>query len=268
MAKNSELVVYKYRDWCAKYHKETLTKNEFYLASPADYNDPFDCRINENFGLLKPEEKEEYKRKLFSKHREQIKDEDLKRIKDDFDKRFSDTKSFQAFADEDLYDRQNKHYGIFSCSLKWNSILMWSHYANSHKGFCIGLNAEKIKESGLFGKLGSVKYEKEFPAIKPKIAERNEQLIEDSFIQTHTKAENWCYEEEYRFSITTFPEELTLSDRVVNLPDECFVNVILGIYIPEVQKEAIVQLCREKKIQVYQAKKADFKFEIIKERIS
>jgi hypothetical protein len=42
-------VVYKYRDWNNPFHKNILLHNEIYLASPKDFNDPFDCRIPMNF---------------------------------------------------------------------------------------------------------------------------------------------------------------------------------------------------------------------------
>ncbi len=38
--------LYKYRSWAEKRHVDILTKNEIYFASPADFNDPFDCGIS------------------------------------------------------------------------------------------------------------------------------------------------------------------------------------------------------------------------------
>ena len=45
--------------------KSIIQDNILYLASPKDFNDPFDCRINSNFSLLSPEEGEEYKQTPF-----------------------------------------------------------------------------------------------------------------------------------------------------------------------------------------------------------
>ena len=47
---------------------------------------------------------------------------------------------------EDLTIIENDlHYGVICFSAIWNHILMWSHYANSHQGFCIGFYEEKIR---------------------------------------------------------------------------------------------------------------------------
>jgi len=53
-------IVYKYRDWKNHFHKRLLLNNEIYLSSPKDFNDPFDCRITENYNLFTPEEEEKY----------------------------------------------------------------------------------------------------------------------------------------------------------------------------------------------------------------
>ena len=53
-------IVYKYRDWKTDLHKRLLLNNEIYLSSPKDFNDPFDCRITENYNLFTPEEEEKY----------------------------------------------------------------------------------------------------------------------------------------------------------------------------------------------------------------
>jgi hypothetical protein len=38
-------IIYKYRNWSDKHHKNVLKKNELYMSSPEEFNDPFDCRI-------------------------------------------------------------------------------------------------------------------------------------------------------------------------------------------------------------------------------
>src|ERR1700754_1158337 len=54
-------IVYKYRTWTDINHQRMLRNNELYLSSPADFNDPFDCRIPVNYLLLDTRKKiEEY----------------------------------------------------------------------------------------------------------------------------------------------------------------------------------------------------------------
>ena len=60
---------------------------------------------------------------------------------------------------------------------------MWSHYANSHQGFCIGFYEEKIRnyvvKSRNGGKGGMVIYDSKFPEIDP----LNTNEIQDMFYQ-------------------------------------------------------------------------------------
>ena len=43
------------------------------------------------------------------------------------------------------FEKANAHHGVICFSGRWDSVLMWSHYANYHKGFCLGFNLEKLK---------------------------------------------------------------------------------------------------------------------------
>ena len=50
-------IIYKYRNWKGKNHKDILLKNNLFMASPEYFNDPFDCRIPINYRLLNTPEK-------------------------------------------------------------------------------------------------------------------------------------------------------------------------------------------------------------------
>ena len=257
-------IIYKYRDWKDPYHKVILLKNQLYLASPSDFNDPFDCRINANFSLLSPKESNEYINELAIKGfpESEKRGLDFANVLKDFEERFNDKENFQSDTDSLLFEAQDDHYTIFSCSLDWDSIPMWSHYANNHKGFCIGFWIDKMMNSQMFGKLGEVKYTDEYPPIKPRVAKKDEQMIRNSFLETHTKARDWDFESEYRFMSNHFPKKLTLHDRIKTIPDEFFAEVILGIEISDEDKDEIVRHCNSKEIPVFQAEKKEFEFKI------
>jgi hypothetical protein len=205
--KTKNKIVYKYRDWTDNYHQDILRKNHLYLASPKDFNDPFDCRISPNYSLLSAEEGSDYVKELAIKGFELSEKMGLnfETIFRDLEKRYSDTKTFQKFADDLLFNQQDESYAIFACALRWNNILMWSHYANRHQGFCVGFWSEKLLNSHLFGKLGEVVYANNYPDIKPRVAKMDDQMMYNSFLETHTKAKIWKYESEYRFMSNLFP---------------------------------------------------------------
>lgn len=262
--------IYKYRDWSNEYHKRWLTNNEIFFSSPKSFNDPFDCRIPTNFKLLTKEEKDQYITDLAIKgfsESERL-GIDLSEAIKNLENRLENIEEFQKEANRIKFSFQDSYFGVASFSLIWNSILMWSHYAKDHTGICIGYNKEKIQKAGIAGKIGQVVYENEFPRIKPKVAKKPDmEFMEESFIQTHTKAKNWDYEKEYRITNTYYPYEVTNSERIAIVPTEIISDVTLGIRIKKEDRDEIIQICRNKGIPLWQAVKGNFEFRITRNRL-
>ncbi len=262
--------VYKYRVWKNGSHKNLLLHNELYLASPKDINDPFDCRIPPNYKNLTVKEKDKYANDIALKVKLQglnISENDIK----DFKNGINNTEKFQKDAEKIIFEFQDKHYGILSFSKRWNGILLWSHYADCHKGFCVGFSTEKLWKTGLFDKAELINYDKTFPKVKPFVAkdedkDKNE-VVKIAFVQTHTKSADWTYEEEFRF-LKVFPYGPKPLERIVYVPDHVFSDVTIGINTSDEDKAEIIEICNGKKIPVYQAKKKGFLFEIDRVQIT
>jgi hypothetical protein len=131
---------------------DSLENNYVYLSNPKDFNDPFDCNRN-----------------LIIEKQKEIKD--LEYV-------------------ESLNDISE----IGICSFSENGIepLLWSHYANSYRGFCLKFKPEfLIKKNLEFAKLKKVIYSKEPRSIS---------LKSDfaKYYQYILKLENWNYENEWR----------------------------------------------------------------------
>jgi hypothetical protein len=269
----SSNILYKYRSWNNDYHKLSLLKNQIYFAPPLEFNDPFDCRIIENYGLLTDAEKLDYvnwqiqerfpSKVLAPKERLELQNRLVKRI--------SNVDEYHKNADKLMFDSQNRHYGIFCLSKEWDNILLWSHYAYNHRGFCIGYSFKHLKDfllsQSLNVKADFVKYQEDFPALKPKPRFTSEDAFNRAFIQTYTKAEKWIYEKEFRILRSKFPEEMNIHDRVINLPDNCIQEIILGISIPANDKLEIIKTCKIRSLPVYQAQRIPFKFLIKRDPI-
>lgn len=91
-------------------------------------------------------------------------------------------------------DSHNEEYldetGILSLASSWKNILLWSHYANQHKGICIGFDSEK----DIFLGAQKVIYSSDFPIIiRPDDSDIT--MLEKTFLR---KAECWKYEDEWR----------------------------------------------------------------------
>lgn len=253
-------VVYKYRNWDDLYHKRILTENEIYLASPQDFNDPFDCGITHDLTLMDESEREEYKKSLLISRILTDGYNNLEFINKKLDERFSNLTELQNDYDQLHSIMQNNHFGIFSCSSTWRSIQMWSHYANCHKGFCVGLDNTKL--INYFGKGGKVQYERGYPKIKPKAVRFDEEFMIKSFRETHVKSFAWKYEHEFRLMKTLYPDNLTPEMRKVIISDDIITEIILGISIPPIAQTEIMGLCKKKNIRVFQACKIPHSFAI------
>jgi len=224
----------------------------------------FDCQIPTNYLLIKDNEIEKYVEEYVRVHKSHVKDSaEIHKFKEIVRKRLLDRTKLQMDSEPHEFQELNKYSGILSLSSVWDNLLMWSHYADKHQGFCIGYKEEKIRKSGLFGRGGLVKYSSVYPQIKPDPTKRN--LMDEIFLKTNTKAKQWSYEKEYRLVTTSFPRAL---QRKIVLPVEFISEVILGINISDKSKAEILKYTISKKIPTFQAQKAAFKFKMLRKRIA
>jgi hypothetical protein len=78
-----------------------------------------------------------------------------------------------------------RRFGMICFSKRWHNPLLWSHYADKHRGICLGF---EIDERGL----KPIQYVTERPTLKiPPTTEDADQLL-------FTKFKDWQYEEEWR----------------------------------------------------------------------
>lgn len=261
-------IIYKYRSWNNKFHKRILTEGEVYMSSPQHFNDPFDFGIVKNFLTLDTQEKIEkfvdegsvrLRSFLIRRGIDIAKDREfqIKRLQNDLS---GYQKEYEKLNAEGI----NRNYGVLSLSGRWDSILMWSHYANFHKGFNIGYNESKMRNSGLFGKGGPVIYSEDYPHLDP----FDEHTMESSFIQTHYKSIEWEYEKEYRLTKLFFPKPPTEDDRTIKVPFDFVEEINLGMNVSNDDKEEILKIAEKFKIKVFQTEKVPFKFKLSRIQIN
>lgn len=152
----------------------------------------------------------------------------------------------------ELYDRIDKHFGITCFSKKSDIALMWSHYANKHKGFVIeyDLSNLTVEDAEKLSFMLPVKYDKK----RPKLDVYSLQKFMDSsgnpdvmdlaintlFDVLFVKSKEWDYEKEIRV-ITHISDE---DDRFVNF--SYIKSIILGVNSSEYVTGLLSNLCKEK----------------------
>lgn len=90
----------------------------------------------------------------------------------------------------------NQNVGVLCLSEVKDSILMWGHYTDNHRGFVVGFDsdhgffAKRRSEQDEFGFLRKVNYQRERPEV----------MLSDTSSPAwfQTKSEQWAYEREWR----------------------------------------------------------------------
>ncbi len=261
-------IVYKYRSWKDQYHKNILLKNQLYFSSPSDFNDPFDCRIPEDYSLLNSNEKiDAFLTKMRIDHinKGSFQEGDIEEMLKKFEfKLRNDVSKIQDEYNSLYFSSIDEYFGIVSLSERWNSILMWSHYADYHKGFCVGFSEEKLTQNFECAS-GPVFYPSDntFPRLDP-----IRDFLNTFPVQSHTKSNEWQYEKEYRLVKLFYPNPPSINDRIQTFSDDNISEVIIGLNASEQTKKEIISLSKEKNVPVYQITKLPFSFEIARQQLA
>lgn len=251
-------ILYKYRDWNLKFHRTILEKQVVFFASPAEFNDPFDCKIpirydinpekqleDIYFNIIKAVHKNESDEKIRTFAKKQVHDGEV------------DPKTFKK-NDQVYFDDLDKRMGVFSVSEHNNDILMWGHYANSHKGFCLGLDVAELMKSDDIDFIGKVNYSSSFPIIIP-----SGNLEHQFEKQIFSKWDKWIYEAEYRFT------KNHIQNRKIVLSSQCYKEIIFGYQMENKERNKIKNIVLKKfpDIRIYEALPSKEKFLLIIERV-
>ncbi|CAD5278865.1 MULTISPECIES: DUF2971 domain-containing protein [unclassified Imperialibacter] len=112
-----------------------------------------------------------------------------------------DTQGFIKFFVDNWYHIQRNQYGISCFSSTPNEPLMWSHYADKHKGICLIYDKEELlsclKDSFLKFEYCPVNYKKR--PILELFEDKGEVLFKSSDPVLISKDSKWKYEKEIRF---------------------------------------------------------------------
>lgn len=130
-------------------------------------------------------------------------------------------------------------------------LLMWSHYADHHRGFCVQYDLSKWSKQELRAKsLYPVRYESEiYDATTHIINSITKKDFNNlySFISGATKSKEWEYEREWRLINNVGP-----SFEPQNFSMRCQSRVYLGHRIDNINKGKIIEICKNRKLEVFE----------------
>lgn len=282
--------LYKYRA-VTEFSKDNFKDNTVWVNTAYEYNDPYDCALNlsislesvnrirkstidslkKNRGLKLNSEEEKYLIECSSSKNFYIKlakknlditkenykpDEIAEDIVNSMDKEHN-------LHIENYRDRVQK--SILNCSFSEvnNSILMWSHYAKNHSGFCIEYNFKQLGEkSDLTRMLQPVIYKNEIFDMTPYVEDKNNSNCLIISYLAMIKSIEWQYEKEWRYSIAWGPSAKSFN-KGVPIPTA----VYLGAKMQQKDEIFIKEVAKEKSIPVYKMKMKSNEFKLISEKI-
>jgi len=213
-----------------EYLSDLFVDGKLYHSMPENFNDPFECKPF--FNLPKSPSKVKAIRKhlinvaMRSGH-----------TRKSAESLISGSMRKRGFIRETIYNSINKNLSkvrISSFTIKKENLLFWSHYADSHKGFCVEYDASVLPISYAF----KVQYKDEYPeATYPPPSN------ELGFIPILIKSKAWEYEEEYRIIFIPEAKSLPKNDGTSLLLDGSEIkNIFLGANMSDDHKKTIVKM--------------------------
>lgn len=232
--------------------KDSILNSMHYFSSPKAFNDPFDCRPVFEFSATKAElikyYEGVYSRQAPHMSREQRRAQARAKVSDpNSDPR--DPKNLGTY--HQMYDENvTSKIGVLCLSAAPKDILMWSHYANSHRGICLQFFAiGNALESSQ-----PVRYKAVRPVVNP-VSQSHDEMLDHAIF---TKSDHWEYEQEWRFI------QYKRGAGVYRTPPEALVGIVLGALIEQEDKRDVLEWVDSRDIptKIFQARISTTKFEI------
>lgn len=175
-------------------------------------------------------------------------------LNDPFEKVYS-TKTFEEYEGSEQVvtdfftpfqknvDEYFNKVGILSLCEENTNLVMWSHYSDNHKGYCIEYNLD----SNIINKLNFENDDEIFLMdVEYKDTPIDFLSLPSNFqFYLRRKSKLWEYEHELRY--------ISSKKGLHKIPSDAIKSIYLGASINEIVKETILKLCTEKKINLYQS---------------
>lgn len=261
------LYIYKYRKF-EKNSLNALKENKIWFSQGVKFNDPFDCSVNVPVNLMSKGSLKEFIYKnttnssMFeiAKNNHYILEEVINKQMED-SQLLIDTLGVQSHELAPVFNIVAATLlRSFVCCFSTTSTnpLLWSHYADSHTGFCIRFKKEILLRDLSISEFGNVIYNNE-PVNIMKGTYDGSNLAKNIIF---SKSEAWAYEKEYRFIHNDLAISETDFYRVCTYSDEAIDCIILGFSADTEALNKLLDVIEGKKIIIKKIKRAQHGFEL------
>ena len=220
------MILYKYMSFA---RKDFWNNYQLRFTQPSAFNDPFDSFTSYSFlpNYLMPE-----------------------------NAGFGDMAALFYGIENDM-NKSNDDFAVFCMSDVWNSILMWAHYADNHKGFVVGFDVTHP----------FFEFEKAFGTRKVTYCKNRPRFSAADILNgMYYKADVWSYEHEWRLCKDAYKADVIIEGDeniyLFRLPKESIKSVFFGVFMPDSQKEWIHEAASKIGAQCYQVLRDYQNFEL------
>ena len=205
MKKDIPKKLYKYKSF-GVHSLRMLSESEVYYSDPKLFNDPLDCKPSITVDVCLKEVEN-----LWYQMLKQIRDEESAKIIISniryLSTKYGDYKKDKKAEDYYIHMSENEIHkninfemqtrGVLSLAQHFNCPLMWSHYADNHKGICIEFDITKcVDETPIAVNYDSPRSICMSDLIDWKVSKSNEAREKIERIYFYSKAPQWEYEKE------------------------------------------------------------------------
>lgn len=231
-------------------HSESLfSEPRIWFSVPSQFNDPFECYPWYSFEGTNEQKVESAARMLRNQNPDLTPHSANAEAVSLFLQGHHRNPEVQASAREDAL-RKLESVGMYCLSRIRDSILMWSHYACDHRGYCLEFNAT----DHMFKEAQCVHYSDDYPAVEF-YSTPIEKQVELVFL---TKYLGWRYEQEWRII------DFRNGSGIKPYPRDLLTGVVFGTRMPDSDKALIRSWVNRRghNVKFYQCTQNDRKFTI------
>lgn len=222
-------------------HLEALLRdNKIWFSRPDAFNDPWDCKpcFASDFAN-DPAEVEKHVADyavITRKRRSDVPESFIAQRQQEFraNPRLLAKKVVEIY--EGLWPEIANRYRVYCLGPNPGNLLMWSHYADSHRGICLEFTTRNV----VMCCATQVEYSSTFPIVR--LYSESE---DDNLVPLLTKADVWSYEHEYRLVAqergNSTPHDTLMTDgNYLVLPLGTLTSIIVGCQGAADQVQSIV----------------------------
>ena len=243
------------------YSIENLRAHAVYFKKPAELDDPFDCALAIERKEPSDDEALRYFHSIYERQNEATRDTlDQKYLDEHHNPNVTAIKAMIRRTGKEFYEKYRQimltQRGVVCFSETYESISMWAHYANGHRGFCLEFDTS----CPLFERVMPIDYPSDDRIPSFTLVEILEDAEKALTPMIASKAKCWEYQKEWRVFV---PQGGILHPYDVKY----LTGIHFGCKLSDKHKNEIWQILSDWPTECYDMEKSEDKFRLVRKKL-